>query len=123
MGKESMKLFMPIIASNLTTAVYVCQMMNPEMKANPEAAISDVILTWTRLGEVLTASEQKPLLLLQKVTEHLASEVLNIVKRESELKSLNPESLTPEQRLELQILPIKTQIWSEVATMLQRAAQ
>ncbi len=46
-------LFQPIITSCLTNAVYTCQLLNPEMKDNPEAALQNVLLTYHRIIEVM----------------------------------------------------------------------
>lgn len=51
--QDQIVLFQPIITSCLTNAVYTCQLLNPEMKNNPEAAIQNVLLTYHRIIEVM----------------------------------------------------------------------
>lgn len=47
-------LFQPIITACLTNAVYTCQLLNEDMKSNPDAALQNVLLTYHRLIELMT---------------------------------------------------------------------
>ncbi len=122
MEKEALKFLMPVVVSCLTNATYTCQLLNPEMKDNPEAAIQHVLLTWERIGTLMTAPQPDPFhQIFQKITLHLLGEMSKIQKREAELAALNPK--TPEILAEVEALTMKAQLSSELLTMLKEAVQ
>jgi len=47
-------LFQPIITACLTNAVYSCQLLNEDMKNNPDAALQNVLLTYHRIIELMS---------------------------------------------------------------------
>ena len=47
-------LFQPIITACLTNAVYSCQLLNEDMKNNPDAALQNVLLTYQRIVELMS---------------------------------------------------------------------
>lgn len=94
-------LFMPIIVSSLTNAVYTCRQLNPEL--NPEQAIADVILTWERMSSILSASFSKDAEQGLKISQFLSSE-LQRVQSQMQVLSVKLISDPESQKKQIELL-------------------
>jgi len=125
--EDTLQLFMPIIVASLTNAVYTCQLLDPEMKQNPEAAIQHVLLTSERIQSILSKpfvqSASKNLQLSQKIANLLFDEIRQMQERSQYLASCDPTLQTPETVEEMKSLAVKAQVLQRVSEIFLQASQ
>lgn len=117
--EDKLLLFMPIIQASLTNAVYTCQLLNPEMKDNPEAAIAHVLLTSQRMDELLRShfvQKQNKKISLAQLIQSASSQTQ---QRQKELAALSP---TPPILEELRFLDMKAAFLVEMSNLLISAS-
>jgi hypothetical protein len=86
--EDKFAFFAPIIVASLTNAVYTCQLKNSDL--NPEQAISDVLLTWQRVSEVLFGQIGKSASRDKKLADMILSELQRVQSRLSDLSMQSP---------------------------------
>jgi hypothetical protein len=109
-------LFMPIIVSSLTNAVYTCRQLNPEL--NPEQAIYDVILTWERMSSILSSILSKNAAQDLNISQFLSSE-LQKLKSHLAILSAKPES--SEMQQEIKIVDSQVQLLQKILEFLKKS--
>ena len=103
MNEESkLLLFMPIVVASYTNAVYTCQLMNPDMKNNPEAAIAHVLLTSQRIDEILRKTIAQSTKTDLNIGHFLLSEIQELQQKMEKLSSL-PSPTEQEQKEKIMI--------------------
>lgn len=112
---DKMQLFMPIVISSLTNAVYSCQLLKQDL--NSEQAITDVMLTWHRLSEVLCGQIEKSLSRDIRFGKMLDAELKQTQEKLTMLSSQSPNAETLQA---MQILVAEAELLEKIAEFLKK---
>ena len=96
--EDKLLLFMPIVSASLTNAVYTCQLLNPDMKHDPEAAIRHVLLTSQRMNEVMNKLFVQDQNNKVSLAQFLLSEIASLEQKSKEIVALSPDRKSSELR-------------------------
>jgi hypothetical protein len=88
--EDKLLFFMPVVTSSLTSAVYSCQLKNPDL--NPEEAMSHVILTWHRVCEVFSEHVGKSSLRDKQIGDMILSELQRVQSRLADISKQSPRA-------------------------------
>ena len=113
--EDKLQLFMPLVLSSLTNAVYSCQLLKPNL--NPEQAIADVMLTQHRLSEIVYGQIQQSGDRDIRLDQMLLAEIHQIQERKAELSS---QPLTDEKAQEIQNLTAKAELLLKISEFLKQ---